>query len=126
MLEIFPVNTAAQSMSLQQSGPYWDAIWVMRTCYPFLLAAFILILIIIGLIMLIKYRKCSIDKISFFAMGFYIVDFIIKSIYSYANETNSIMTYNSMFFYFVWIVFPLSNAVSWILLQLFIYEIKRK
>ena len=94
MLEIFPVNTAAQSMSLQQSGPYWDAIWVMRTCYPFLLAAFILILIIIGLIMLIKYRKCSIDKISFFAMGFYIVDFIIKSIYSYANETNSIMTYN--------------------------------
>ena len=126
MLEIFPVNTAAQSMSLQQSGPYWDAIRVMRTCYPFLLAAFILILIIIGLIMLIKYRKCSIDKISFFAMGFYIVDFIIKSIYSYANETNSIMTYNSMFFYFVWIVFPLSNAVSWILLQLFIYEIKRK
>ena len=126
MLEIFPVNTAAQSMLLQQSGPYWDAIKVMRTCYPFLLAAFILILIIIGLIMLIKYRKCSIDKISFFAMGFYIVDFIIKSIYSYANETNSIMTYNSMFFYFVWIVFPLSNAVSWILLQLFIYEIKRK
>ena len=126
MLEIFPVNTAAQSMSLQQSGPYWDAIKVMRTCYPFLLAAFILILITIGIIMLIKYRKCSIDKISFFAMGFYIVDFIIKSIYSYANETNSIMTYNSMFFYFVWIVFPLSNAVSWILLQLFIYEIKRK
>ena len=126
MLEIFPVNTAAQSMLLQQSGPYWDAIRVMRTCYPFLLAAFILILITIGLIMLVKYRKCSIDKISFFAMGFYIVDFIIKSIYSYANETNSIMTYNSMFFYFVWIVFPLSNAVSWILLQLFIYEIKRK
>ena len=126
MLEIFPVNTAAQSMSLQQSGPYWDAIKVMETCYPFLLAAFILILIIIGIIMLIKYRKCSIDKISFFAMGFYIVDFIIKSIYYYADETNSIMTYNSMFIYFVWIFFPLSNAVSWILLQLFIYEIKRK
>ena len=126
MLEIFPVNTAYQSMLLQQSGSSWDAIRVMRTCYLYLIAAFILILIIIGLIMLIKYRKCSIDKISFFAMGFYIVDFIIKSIYSYANETNSIMTYNSMFFYFVWIVFPLSNAVSWILLQLFIYEIKRK
>ena len=94
MLEIFPVNTAYQSMLLQQSGSSWDAIRVMRTCYLYLIAAFILILIIIGLIMLIKYRKCSIDKISFFAMGFYIVDFIIKSIYSYANETNSIMTYN--------------------------------
>ena len=82
MLEIFPVNTAAQSMLLQQSSSSSDAKNLMRDFYPYLLVVFILILITIGLIMLVKYRKCSIDKISFFAMGFYIVDFIIKSMYS--------------------------------------------
>lgn len=57
--------------------------------YQYLIAVFVIILISIGIIMLIKYRKCSIDKMSLFAMTFFIIDFIIKSLYKLTIEVGT-------------------------------------